>query len=114
MVDPSLLITMELGRYGSRRGTVAKGWVKSSATTYSDWVLAMYSTVLLVPGATMFTEFEVTGLPLPRRPIWLYEAELQLGGWQIAVIAVAPASGGTTVPKPAGIVVGEVDTYSRF
>ena len=32
----------------------------------------------------------------------------------MAVIAVAPAKGGTTEPEPAGIVVGEVDTYSRF
>jgi hypothetical protein len=74
----------------------------------------MYRTVLLVPGATKSTELEVTGLPLPKRPIWLYEAVLQDGGWQMAVIAVAPARGGTTEPEPAGIVVGDVDTYSRF
>jgi hypothetical protein len=34
-----------------------------------DWVLAIYSTVLLVPGAVMLTEFETIGLPLPKSPI---------------------------------------------
>ena len=74
-------------------------------------MLAIYSTVLFVPGAVMFTEFEVIGLPLPNRPIWLYDAELQFGGWQIAEIEAAPAKVGVTV-EPAGIVVGDVETYS--
>ena len=35
------------------------------------------------------------------------------GGWQIAAIEAAPARTGVTDPlAPAGIVVGEVDTYS--
>ena len=86
------------------------GWVKSLDSTYRDCVLAMYSTVLLVPGEVMFTAFEVIGLPLPNRPIWLYDEELQLGGWQIALIEAAPAKDGVTV-EPAGIVVGAVETY---
>jgi len=28
--------------------------------------------VEFVPGATMLTELEVIGLPLPKMPIWLY------------------------------------------
>ena len=74
-------------------------------------MLAIYSTVLFVPGAVMFTEFEVIGLPLPNRPIWLYDAELQFGGWQIAEIEAVQAKVGVTV-EPAGIVVGDVETYS--
>ena len=70
--------------------------------------------MLFLPGARKSTEFEVMGLPLPNNPIWLYAEELQLGGWHIAEIEVAPASGGLTEPpEPAGIVVGDVDIYSR-
>jgi len=36
--------------------------------------------VLLVPGAVMLTEFEVTGFPLPNNPIWLYCEGLHAGG----------------------------------
>ncbi len=36
---------------------------------YFDWVLAMYRTVLFVPGAVTAIELEVTGVPLPNRPI---------------------------------------------
>ena len=60
-------------------------WVKSLETMYFDCVLAMYRTVLLVPGVAIFTEFEVIGLPFPNTPIWLYAEELQFGGWHIAV-----------------------------
>ena len=66
----------------------------------------------MVPVADMLTELDATGLPLPNRPIWLYDDELQNGGWQRAVIAAAPARMGVTEPPPAGIVVGEVETYS--
>src|SRR5579871_4181435 len=55
------------------------------------------------------------GLPLPKRPIWLKEDELQLGGWQIAVIEAAPGKSGVTVPpEAAGMVVGAVETNSRL
>ena len=59
--------------------------------------------------------FEVTGFPLPNRPIWLNGEGLQLGGWQTAVIAAAPGKAGVTVPAvTAGIVVGVVDSNSRL
>src|SRR3981189_2081199 len=70
--------------------------------------------VLLLPGAVTVTGFEVTGFPLPNRPIWLNGEGLQLGGWQTAVIAAAPGNVGVTVPPAAaGIVVGVVDSNSR-
>ncbi len=70
--------------------------------------------VLLVPGAVTVTGFEVTAFPLPNSPIWLNGEELQLGGWQTAVIAAAPGKMGVTVPPAAaGIVVGVVDSNSR-
>src|SRR3981189_486166 len=70
--------------------------------------------VLLLPGAVTVIGLEVTGLPLPNRPIWLNGEGLQLGGWQTAVIAAAPGKVGVTVPPAAaGIVVGVVDSNSR-
>jgi hypothetical protein len=75
----------------------------------------MYRFVLLVPGAVTVIGFEVTGFPLPNRPIWLKGEGLQLGGWQTAVIAAAPGKMGVTVPAAAaGIVVGVVDSNSRL
>ena len=80
---------------------------------YSEFVLPMYRFVLFVPGAVTVTGFDVTGLPLPNKPIWLNGEGLQLGGWQIAVIAAAPGKVGVTVPaEAAGIVVGVVDSNS--
>jgi hypothetical protein len=58
---------------------------------YSEDVLAIYNTVLFSPGVVTFTEFEVTGLPLPNNPIWLYDAGLHVAGWQIAEIDAEPA-----------------------
>jgi hypothetical protein len=73
----------------------------------------MYSTVPLVPGVVIFTEFDVTGRPLPKSPIWLYADELQLGGWQMAEIDAAPAKLGVTDPPALGETVdGTVETYS--
>ena len=67
-----------------------------------------------MPGAVTVIGFEVTGFPLPNRPIWLNGEGLQLGGWQTAVIAAAPGKMGVTVPAAAaGIVVGVVDSNSR-
>ena len=75
----------------------------------------MYRFVLLMPGAVTVIGFEVTGFPLPNRPIWLNGEGLQLGGWHTAVIAAAPGKMGVTVPAAAaGIVVGVVDSNSRL
>src|SRR5271168_2846038 len=74
----------------------------------------MYRFVLFGPGAMTVTGFDVTGFPLPYKPIWLNGEGLQLGGWQAAVIAAAPGKMGVTVPAAtAGIVVGVVDSNSR-
>jgi hypothetical protein len=74
----------------------------------------MYKFVLLVPGAVTVMGLDVTGLPLPKRPIWLNGDGLQVGGWHTAVIAAAPGNIGVTVPvEAAGIVVGVVDSNSR-
>src|SRR3981081_1029032 len=68
-----------------------------------------------MPGAVTVIGFEVTGFPLPNRPIWLKGEGLQLGGWHTAVIAAAPGKRGVTVPAAtAGIVVGVVDSNSRL
>src|SRR5260370_30970281 len=70
--------------------------------------------VPLVPGAVTVIGLEVTGFPLPNRPIWLNGEGLQPGGWQTAVIAADPGKVGVTVPAAtAGIVVGVVDSNSR-
>jgi hypothetical protein len=101
---------MEFGAYGSSSGAVAPVRVKSCATTYRDCVLAMNNTVPFVPGEVMLTGLEMTGFPLPNRPIWLYGDELQVGGSQIAKMSAAPANAGVSVLL-AGMVLGEVDTY---
>src|SRR5882757_6386691 len=108
-------MTIEFGWYGNRTGAPSCGCVKSTGTRYSEFVLAIYRFVLLVPGAVTVIGFEVTGFPLPNRPIWLNGEGLQLGGWQTAVIAAAPGKVGVTVPPAtAGIVVGVVDSNSRL
>jgi hypothetical protein len=115
MVLPSSLITIEFGWYGRRTGAPICGCVKSTGTRYSEFVLAIYRFVLLMPGAVTVIGFEVTALPLPNKPIWLNGEGLQLGGWQIAVIAAAPGKVGVTDPvEAAGIVVGVVDSNSRL
>src|SRR5271169_6147325 len=48
MVEPSLLITIEFGIYGSFTGVPITEVVKSTGTRYWDWVLAIYSTVLYI------------------------------------------------------------------
>ena len=87
---------------------------KSIGSRYCDCVLAMYSTVAFVPGVMSVTPFEVMGLPLPNKPIWLNGAELQVGGWQTAVIVAAPGKVGEIDPPAAAIVVGLVETKVRF
>jgi hypothetical protein len=51
----------------------------------------------------------MTGLPLPKAPIWLYGDELQLGGSQMAKMEPAPARVGEMGLVPA-MVSGEVET----
>src|SRR5882757_6506181 len=107
-------MTIEFGWYGNRTGAPSCGWVKSTGTRYSEFVLAIYRFVLLVPGAVTVIGFDVTGAPLPNKPIWLNGEGLQPGGWHTAVIAADPGKSGVTVPPAAaGIVVGVVDSNSR-
>ena len=76
-------------------------------------MLPIHSCVLFAPGVVTLTGFEATGLPLPKRPIWLLGEGLQFGGWQIAVMEAAPGNVGVTVPvEAAGIVVGVVERKS--
>src|SRR5438270_2841687 len=109
MVEPSVVITIEFGVKGSSSGALGPVRVKSCETMYRDCVLAMKSTVEFVPGEVMLTGLEMTGLPLPKAPIWLYGDELQLGGWQMAKMEPAPARVGETGLVPA-MVSGEVET----
>ena len=60
---------MEFGTYGNRKGGASTPVVKSTCVISSDCVLAMYRTVLLVPGTVTFTAFEEIGRPLPKSPI---------------------------------------------
>src|ERR1700734_3263146 len=114
MVEPSLVITIEFGTYGNFTGVPIAEVVKSTGTTYWDWVLAMYNTVLFVPGVVMSIAFETTGLPLPNKPIWLKGELLQVGGWQTATIDPAPGKIGVAVEAPVVSVVGVVDSNVRF
>src|SRR6185312_876742 len=92
------------------------GWLceKSTGSRYCDCVLAMYSTVALLPGAVIWMPFDVSGSPLPNKPIWLNGAVLQLEGWHTAVIVAEPGRLGETVPAPAEIVEGVVELNSRL
>ena len=107
-MDPSVVSTIEFGVNGSRSGVVGPVRVKSCETKYLDCVLAMYSTVPFVPGEMIFTGLEMTGLPFPNRPIWLYGDELQVGGSQMAKMEAAPARVGVIGEDP-GTVSGEVE-----
>ena len=64
------------------------------------------------PVAVTWMPFEVIGLPLPYKPIWLNGDELQLDGWQTAVIVAEPGNAGVTEPDDAGMVVGVVELNS--
>jgi hypothetical protein len=114
MVEPSSLITIEFGTYGSFTGVPITEVVKSTGTTYWDWVLPIYNTVLFVPGVVISIAFETTALPLPYKPIWLKGELLQFGGWQTATIDPAPGKIGVAVEGPAVSVVGVVDSKVRF
>src|ERR1700677_3563164 len=113
MAVPSSLMTIVFGSKGSRTGVPTAVVVKSTGTRYSEFVLPMYRSVLLMPGAVTWIAFEVIGIPFPFRPIWSSGDGLQVGGRQIAVIEAAPGNVGVTEAEPAGIVVGGVDTNVR-
>lgn len=69
--------------------------------------------MLLVPTALTVMGLEVMGLPLPKSPIWLNGAVLQLVGWQTAVMSAVPGKSGVTDPIAAGIVCGVVELNSK-
>ena len=115
MEEPSLLMTMELGTKGSLSGCGGALVTKSRAPYSATWCWRCKGAVLFWPGVVTVMGFDVMGLPLPKRPIWLNGDGLQLGGWQMAVMeAAAGEAGRDGAAEAAGMVVGAVETYSRL
>ena len=66
-IDISAVIADRHGVWyvGQTHGSAERCCCKVTGTRYWDWVLAIYSCVLLVPGVVIVIGFDVTGFPFP-------------------------------------------------
>src|ERR1700733_15262561 len=84
---------------------------KSIGTKYGEPGLDTQMKLLFLPGAAICTKLLSTGTPVPRVPITLIGAGLQVVGWQMALIAEFEGRDAVTPPVAlTAIRPGLVDT----
>ncbi len=83
---------------GSLTGEPGVPVVRSTALKNCDCVEAIHRKLLLRPGELTSSVLLTTGRPLPKTPIWLTGASLQVPGWQMALMAVALGKVEVTCP----------------